>query len=112
LRIISAGIHLREWKGKDFIPSVSLALSTALNREKYIRVELSYDEAIRYLQNEAIAMPSGTPRGFILVNYQGIPLGFVKNVGNRANNLYPKEWRIRTRINYELKIGTLNFRNS
>jgi NOL1/NOP2/fmu family ribosome biogenesis protein len=98
LRVISAGIHLGEWKGKDFIPSVSLALSTALNREKYMNVELSYDEAIRYLQNEAIAVPTGTPKGFILVNYRGVPLGFVKNVGNRANNLYPKEWRIRKKM--------------
>ena len=26
----------------------------------------------------------------------GQPLGQVKNIGTRANNLYPKEWRIRT----------------
>jgi NOL1/NOP2/fmu family ribosome biogenesis protein len=31
-----------------------------------------------------------------LLTYQGIPLGFVKNIGNRANNLYPQEWRIRS----------------
>ena len=30
------------------------------------------------------------------VRYQRLPLGFVKNLGNRANNLYPQEWRIRT----------------
>ena len=27
--------------------------------------------------------------------YEGVPLGFAKNVGNRQNNLYPNEWRIR-----------------
>ena len=26
----------------------------------------------------------------------GHPLGQAKNIGTRANNLYPKEWRIRT----------------
>mgnify|MGYP000912680155 CR=1 FL=1 len=34
--------------------------------------------------------------GLLGVRYQGLPLGFVKNLGNRANNLYPQEWRIRT----------------
>ena len=37
-------------------------------------------------------MPDGTPRGFVLLTYGGYPLGFVKNIGNRANNLYPAEW--------------------
>ena len=32
----------------------------------------------------------------MLITYKGHPLGFVKNVGNRANNLYPQEWRIRS----------------
>jgi NOL1/NOP2/fmu family ribosome biogenesis protein len=25
-------------------------------------------------------------------------LGFVKNLGNRANNMYPREWRIRMSV--------------
>jgi len=32
----------------------------------------------------------------VLLTWQGEPLGFVKNIGNRANNLYPNEWRIRS----------------
>lgn len=36
------------------------------------------------------------PRGYVLLTYRNIPLGFVKNIGNRANNLYPQEWRIRS----------------
>ncbi|MDC2687911.1 hypothetical protein PO256_17190, partial [Bacteroides ovatus] len=32
----------------------------------------------------------------VLLTYRHIPLGFVKNIGNRANNLYPQEWRIRS----------------
>ena len=34
------------------------------------------------------------PRGYVLLMYKNRPLGFVKNLGNRANNLYPQEWRI------------------
>jgi 16S rRNA (cytosine1407-C5)-methyltransferase len=56
---------------------------------------LTYDEAIAYLRREAISIPD-SPKGFILLTYRDLPLGFVKNIGNRANNLYPNEWRIRT----------------
>ena len=60
------------------------------------RVELTWEEAIRYLKKEALLLPTGVEKGFLLVTYKNIPLGFVKQVGNRANNLYPQEWRIRT----------------
>ena len=41
-------------------------------------------------------VPAEIEKGYVLVCYQGFPLGFVKHLGNRANNLYPQEWRIRT----------------
>ena len=41
-------------------------------------------------------MPEETMKGYVLVCYNGFPLGFVKHLGNRANNLYPQEWRIRS----------------
>lgn len=99
LNIISAGILLGEFKGNDFLPSASLALSTESNTNAFPSVELPYNLAIAYLQREAIIMPESTPKGFVLVTYKGVPLGFVKNIGNRANNIYPQEWRIRSRKN-------------
>ena len=57
---------------------------------------LSYPQAISYLRREAIVLPADTPRGVVAVSYQGHRLGLVKNIGNRANNLYPKEWRIKS----------------
>ena len=60
------------------------------------RVDLPYEEALRYLRGEALVLPADTPRGIVTVTYKGIPLGPVKNIGNRANNLYPKPWRIKT----------------
>ena len=95
LRIISAGISIGELKGKDFIPSVSLAMSTEINREAFPSIELSYKDSIKYLQKEIITIPEETPTGYILVKYKNTPLGFIKNIGNRTNNLYPQEWRIR-----------------
>ena len=60
------------------------------------QVELSYPQAIAFLRGEALRLPEDTPRGEVTVTFQGFPLGLVKNIGSRANNLYPKEWRIRT----------------
>ena len=97
LRVISAGIPIGELKGKDLIPATALALSTAFDSEAFPVVEASWEEAIRFLQKETLILPPGTPKGFIVITYQNRPLGFVKNIGNRANNLYPQEWRIRSR---------------
>lgn len=60
------------------------------------KVELTYQQAINYLRGEALRLPDETPRGEVTVCFQGHPLGQVKNIGTRANNLYPKEWRIKT----------------
>ena len=97
LNIISAGITLGEYKGSDFIPFVSLALSTVINTGSFPTVALSREQAIKYLQREAITLPGDTPKGHVIVTFGNKPLGFVKNIGNRANNLYPQEWRIRSR---------------
>ena len=72
----------------------ALALSTTYQRGTYPEYELTYDEALAYLRREALRIKA--PRGIVLVTFKGVPLGFVKSVGNRANNLYPQEWRIRT----------------
>ena len=60
------------------------------------RIELTYPQAIAYLRGEALQLPPDTPRGLVTVCFQGYPLGTAKNIGTRANNLYPKEWRIKT----------------
>ncbi len=62
----------------------------------YPRAELSYPQAISYLRHEALTLPPDTPRGLVTVCFLGHPLGLVKNIGQRANNLYPKEWKIKT----------------
>ena len=61
-----------------------------------ITVELTYQQALAYLRHEALVLPAETPRGLINVAFQGFPLGPAKNIGTRANNLYPKEWKIKT----------------
>ncbi len=82
-------------KKKD-IPNHSKALSIRLQRNEYPNVDIDYQQAISYLRKEAIVLPSETPRGIVLLTYQQAPIGFAKNIGNRANNLYPMEWRIKS----------------
>jgi NOL1/NOP2/fmu family ribosome biogenesis protein len=60
------------------------------------QVDLSYSDALKYLRGESLTLAADTPRGVVTITYKGIPLGPAKNVGNRANNLYPKPWRIKT----------------
>ena len=61
-----------------------------------LQVLLTYHQAIAYLRHEALVLPEETPRGLVTVCFQDHPLGLVKNIGSRANNLYPKEWKIKT----------------
>ncbi len=96
LKIMHAGVCLGTQKGKDVIPSQALALSRNLAAGAFPRVEMSYAGALSYLRHEAVTLPQDAPRGVVLLTYGGIPIGFEKNIGQRANNLYPKEWCIKS----------------
>lgn len=78
-------------------PAHAEALLAGLDRGKYPMVELTLADAHRYLHREALTLPPETPKGFVIVTYHNVPLGFMKNIGSRANNLYPQEWRVRKR---------------
>ena len=80
---------------RQAVPQVITPLSTqrGVGGES---VNLPYQQAIAYLRGEALVLPADTPRGIIEVTFLGHPLGCVKNIGSRANNLYPKPWRIKT----------------
>jgi 16S rRNA C967 or C1407 C5-methylase (RsmB/RsmF family)/NOL1/NOP2/fmu family ribosome biogenesis protein len=94
LKVLHCGVPIATVKNNKMLPQHQLAMSTALNREAFPSVELSCEQALAYLHREALSLPSA-PMGIILFTYKNVPLGFAKNVGNRVNNLYPAEWRIR-----------------
>ena len=96
LKVIHAGIKLGTDKGKGLIPDQCLALSTMLNSDAFPQEDLSYEDAIRYLRKEAVNLHVDSSKKYVLVTYQGVPLGWEKNIGNRANNLYPQEWKIKS----------------
>ncbi|MBR6202430.1 MAG: rRNA cytosine-C5-methyltransferase [Bacteroidaceae bacterium] len=95
LKVVYTGMEDPMLTDKHGRPSHSLAMSNGLNRQAFPIVEVDEQQAIAYLRTEALQLPANTPRGYVLIAYQGHPLGFAKNIGNRANNLYPAEWRIR-----------------
>lgn len=94
LHILSSGIKVATIKGRDYVPAQELALSVALNADSFARCETDYATAIAYLRGEAVAVDA--PLGYVLLTYHGMPIGFIKNLGRRANNLYPRQWRIRS----------------
>lgn len=94
LQIVSSGITIGELKGKDILPSHSLAMSTEINTSAFEKEELNWQESIKYLRKEALILQQ--EKGYILLTCNNHPLGFAKQIGNRANNLYPQEWRIRS----------------
>ena len=96
--VLTAGVSLGEVKGRDAVPSAALALSSALRPEAFATVDLPRLEALRYLRHEALSLPADVPRGYVLAAYGGLPLGFMKQLGPRANNLFPDEWRIRKEL--------------
>ena len=76
--------------------SVSTLSSPTSQPSSLSSVELTYQQSIAYLRRESLTLPADVPLGIIDVCFQGHVLGQVKNVGSRANNLYPKEWKIKT----------------
>jgi 16S rRNA C967 or C1407 C5-methylase (RsmB/RsmF family)/NOL1/NOP2/fmu family ribosome biogenesis protein len=109
LSVVSSGLHIATVKGKDYVPAYALAHAVDLNLAAWHTLPVSLDTALTYLRGEALtpaafagtapALPSiaDAPRGIVLLTYNDRPLGFVKNLGNRANNLLPDNRRILSR---------------
>ena len=91
---MSTVFGMGELRGKNVAPQHSLTMLKDFRKEAFPHVELSLEMAQAYLRSEALILPD-QPTGYLLMTYQGVPLGFVKNIGNHCNNLYPNEWRIR-----------------
>lgn len=96
LRIIKLGTELGEISRKGLIPNEALALSEGLLSDQIPNIELTKEEALHYLKGETFNLNG--KHGFNTVSFEGTKLGWIKHLGNRFNNQYPKEWRIRMRV--------------
>jgi len=95
LRALSIGTELGTVKGNDFRPAQALANSILLS-DAVSKVELDTEEALEFLSRGSVNQL--IPAGWRVVAHSGVPLGFVKSLGNRCNTFFPKEWRIRTDV--------------
>lgn len=94
-RVVLDGIEQFTKKGKLEIPASQWTLATDFPRDRFAEYEADRETALSYLRHEAIRLDANVPKGYVVITYKGYPLGLVKNVGSRANNLYPTRWRIR-----------------
>ena len=92
LNVLHAGVELATAMGRKVVPHHALAMSLARAEGAFPACEVDYPTALRYLRGESVSVDG--PRGHVLVVHDGAVLGFANNLGNRANNLYPKPLRI------------------
>lgn len=90
-RVIGFPLELGEIKGRDLVPAHHLAMAAPPDFEP---VNLDQSAALDFLRKNEITLDA--PKGWVLVGFKNRPLGWVKNLGNRSNNYYPKDYRLRT----------------
>ena len=86
------GFEVGEPKGNDLAPAHALALSTARS-EAILSAELSKNEALTFLKKESLGLD--LQRGWTLMQYNGLPIGWAKAIPGRINNYLPKHFRLR-----------------
>lgn len=91
------GTMIGEFKGKDFVPSHALALSH-LAASSLPGLALTHEQARLFLKKETFDLPATAPRGWVLAQYAGLNLGWMKSLPNRMNNYLPAERRIRMEL--------------
>jgi 16S rRNA C967 or C1407 C5-methylase (RsmB/RsmF family)/NOL1/NOP2/fmu family ribosome biogenesis protein len=94
MKVVKPGTVIATMKNNDLIPSHELALSVALKPDAFPSHESEIHEAINLLRRDNISS-EGFQNGWNVMKYNGIPIGFIKNIGRRLNNYFPVEWRIR-----------------
>ena len=94
LRPLRNGLEKGTVKGKDLVPSADWALSIFPPTDIYPAVDLDLGMALKFLHRDGIFI-EGQPEGYLIVRFEGHPLGFVKNIGKRWNSLHPQNRRIR-----------------
>jgi NOL1/NOP2/fmu family ribosome biogenesis protein len=94
LKIVKAGTKLFVVKNKNYLPSHELALSLKLKTNTFPGNEISLSKALSFMRRDSFMLHDAV-KGWNILTYNGINLGFVNNIGNRVNNYFPVEWRIR-----------------
>jgi NOL1/NOP2/fmu family ribosome biogenesis protein len=93
LSVVYSGVAFGQiFKGK-LKPEHPLALFVGCNAEVVPMVKVSLEDALDYLRRQEIAALQ-FEEGINRVVYGGVAIGFIKRIGVRCNNMYPKDLRI------------------
>lgn len=98
LKVFYGPLNVGKWLGTEIIPSHELSLSAELNPH-LPRVELSKLECHTFLKKENVSTFESLKNiadGWHLITYKCLPIGWIKKIGHRANNYFPKEIRVLT----------------
>jgi len=94
LKVVRTGQKIFAIKNKSYLPQHELALSGGLKRDAFPVIEVTLQEALAFMRRDNFR-PSRAERGWNILRYEGSSIGFINNIGNRVNNYFPVEWRIR-----------------
>lgn len=95
IHALSSGTEICSIKRKELIPSFNFAHSAAINIDNFIVWEVDKITALKFLRKETLSAPTDINKGYVLLTYLGVPLGWVKNIGIRCNNMLPQNRKIR-----------------
>jgi NOL1/NOP2/fmu family ribosome biogenesis protein len=90
--VLMPGVHLGKVMRADLIPDHALAMATELFQPSRL-CPLDLAQTHAYLRGEAIQVEAAD--GWCVAAYESHALGWMKVIGPRVNNYYPKEWRVR-----------------
>lgn len=88
IKVLRAGLHLGEFKGKAFVPDHAVALSKQFAKT----IVLNEKQVIDYMHGEVIPCEEAL-KGFVVLSYLGYQFGFGKASGGMIKNHYPKGLR-------------------
>ncbi|MBP5583383.1 MAG: rRNA cytosine-C5-methyltransferase [Bacteroidales bacterium] len=97
--LVHAGVPIVECIGNKINPLAGLAFSTNYNKNAFPSVAVDLEQAVRYFKKETLFLPDAE-KGWNNITFNNTSIGFVKNIGNRANNPYPQEWAIKMNVDY------------
>jgi 16S rRNA C967 or C1407 C5-methylase (RsmB/RsmF family)/NOL1/NOP2/fmu family ribosome biogenesis protein len=101
-----AGLKLGQPAGKHWLPAHEAALSIDANSSLPC-IDVNKEQALHFLKREDMGLTE-LEKGWLMVRYNGLGLGWVKSLGNRVNNYLPKHWRIRMEITEDDYLEDLN----
>lgn len=92
MRVKKMGTSIGTKIKNKLIPSHDLAMSNLL-KFSYPKTSLNRDQALGFLKKEKVEIET-SHIGWNAVIFEGLPLGWIKNIGKRYNNYFPSTQRI------------------